>query len=309
MRKLFVLLSLIVVSTSNAFAWSQEGHRIVCRIAYDLLTPEEQQKVDALTKGYKTPADTELQIGGFPDACIFPDEARAKAVKAEQDKVTDSPWLHFSKFNRQHFLNVDRSTKTIPESACHDDCVISGIESQAKQLKTGANDQERAEALIFLGHFVGDIHQPLHVSYESDQGGNLIKPVTGGFYPIPNKRPGQTEEPQLNLHAVWDGSIIRKAIAEPGWKAFADRLRNKIKDEQKAKWDASQPLAWAQESYDITMKKDLQYCKKDSAGCESFGHGRVLGKAYQDEFIGTVDLRLEAAGARLAAMIHEGLQP
>src|SRR5436190_3099629 len=309
MRKLFVLLSLIVVSTSNAFAWSQEGHRIVCRIAYDLLTHEEQQKVDALTKGYKTPADTDLQIGGFPDACIFPDEARAKAVKAETDKIADSPWLHFSKFNRQHFLNVDRSTKTIPASACHDDCVISGIESQAKQLKTGTNDQERAEGLIFLGHFVGDIHQPLHISYESDQGGNLIKPVTGGFYPIPNKRPGQTEEPQLNLHAVWDGSIIRKAIGEPGWKALADRLCKKIKDEQKAKWDASQPLAWVQESYDITTKKDLQYCEKDSAGCESFGDGRVLGKAYQDEFIGPVELRLQEAGVRLAAMIHEGLKP
>ena len=113
----------------------------------------------------------------------------------------------------------------------------------------------------------------------------------------------------MNLHAVWDGSIIRKAIGEPGWKALADRLCKKIKDEQKAKWDASQPLAWAQESYDITTKKDVQYCKKDSAGCESFGDGRDLGRAYQDEFIGPVELRLQEAGVRLAAMIHEGLQP
>ena len=47
----------------------------------------------------------------------------------------------------------------------------------------------------------------------------------------------------------------------------------------------------------------------NSAGCESFGDGRVLGKAYQDEFIGPVELRLQEAGVRLAAMIHEGLQP
>ncbi|HEV2722648.1 MAG TPA: S1/P1 nuclease, partial [Thermoanaerobaculia bacterium] len=258
---------------------------------------------------YKTPPGTDLQIQSYADACIFPDEARAKAVQAEKDKVAGSPWLHFSKFNKQHFLNVDRSTKTIPASACHDDCVISGIESQAKALTTAANDQERAEALIFLGHFVGDIHQPLHVSYESDQGGNLIRPVTGGFYPIPSKRPDQKEEPQLNLHSVWDGAIIRKAIGEPGWKAFADNLGKKITDEQKAKWTASKPLEWAQESYDITTEKDLQYCKEDSAGCESFGNGRVLGAAYQHEFIGVVDTRLQQAGARLAAAIHEALAP
>ena len=309
MHKTLIALALLVVCASNAFAWSSEGHRIVCRIAYDLLTPEEQGKVEALTKAYRTPPGTELQIGSYADACVFADEARVKAVKAEQDKVKDSPWLRFSKFNKQHFLNVHRDTKTIPESECHNDCVLTAIESQAKQLKTATNDQDRAEALIFLGHFVGDIHQPLHVSYESDQGGNLIRPVTGGFYPIPPKRPNQTEEPQLNLHSVWDGSIIRKAIGEPGWKAFADRLSKKIKDEQKAQWDSSKPLQWAQESYDITTSKDLEYCKKVSGGCESFGHGRALGKAYQDEFLSVVDLRLEQAGARLATMIHEGLAP
>ena len=140
MRKTFVVLALLE-SESNAFAWSQEGHRIVCRIAYDLLTPEEQGKVDALTKAYKTPPGTDLQIASYADACIFPDEAGAK------------------------------SSPPSPR--------------QAKLLKTASNDQERAEAIIFLGHFVGDVHQPLHVSYESDQGGNLIRPVTGGFLSDP----------------------------------------------------------------------------------------------------------------------------
>lgn len=309
MRRTFVVLFLLVVCASNAFAWGQEGHRIVCRIAYDLLTPDEKQKVDALTKGYNVPPDTELQIHSFPDACIFPDEARAKAVKAEKNNVTDSPWLRFKQFDQQHFLNVSRSTKTIPETACHDDCVITAIDTQAKLLKTGATDQERAEGLIFLGHFVGDIHQPLHISYQQDQGGNLIKPVTGGFYPIPQKRPGDTQEPQLNLHAVWDGSILRKAIAEPGWKAFADKLRKKITDAQKAQWATSTPLAWAQESYDITTSKDVLYCQKKDEGCEPLHHtGRKLTKAYQNEFLGPVDLRLQKAGVRLAALIHEGLK-
>lgn len=309
MRKTSIALALLLVCSPSAFAWSSEGHRIVCRIALDLLTPAEKQKVEDLTKHYKTPPGTELKIESYADACVFPDEARSKAVQAEKDKVADSPWLHFSKFNKQHFLNVDRNTKTIPASACHDDCVISGIESEAAAVKSAADDQERAEALIFLGHFVGDVHQPLHVSFESDQGGNLIRPVTGGFYPIPPKRPNQTEEPQLNLHSVWDGAIIRKAMGTESWKAFADHLEKKITHAERTKWTATKPLEWAQESFDITTEKDMEYCKEDSAGCESFGQGRVLGSKYQHEFAGVVDKRLQQAGARLAAEIHEALAP
>jgi hypothetical protein len=309
MRKILLVLLALLVCASNAFAWGQDGHRIVCRIAFDLLTHAEQAKVDALAKGYKTPPGTVLKIESFADSCVFPDEARSNSVKAERDGPADSPWLHYKVFDKQHFLNVDRKTKKIHESACHDDCVLTGIASQAKRLKSGVDDQERAEGLIFLGHFVGDVHQPLHISYESDQGGNLIKPVTGGFYPIPKKRPGETEEPQLNLHSVWDGAIIRKAIEPAGWEAFADRLEKRITSKEKKTWAVSKPLQWAQESYDITTEKDVEYCKEEHAGCESFGKGRELTKAYPDEFLGVGDKRLQEAGVRLAAMIHEALKP
>src|SRR5436309_2956363 len=108
MRKNLAVFVLLAISASSAFAWGQDGHRIVCRIAYDLLTPAEQKKVDALTKSYKTPPDTKLKIDGFPDACIFPDEARSNAVKADEAKkkgeIKDSPWLRFGVFNNQHFL-------------------------------------------------------------------------------------------------------------------------------------------------------------------------------------------------------------
>jgi hypothetical protein len=52
-------------------------------------------------------------------------------------------------------------------------------------------------ALSFLVHFVGDSHQPLHVSYGSDRGGNEVKADFFGS--------------QTNLHSVWDDSFISKA--------------------------------------------------------------------------------------------------
>jgi len=302
MRKMLAVLFLITVGTSNAFAWGEEGHRMVCRIAYLSLSPDDQKEVDRLTKAYKTPPGTRLTISSFPDACVFADEARTQARDAEKAGSTTSPWLHFKGFSNWHFLNTARTVKKIPESSCHDDCVLTGITTHSGMLKNGTTDQERAEGLIFLGHWAGDIHQPLHVSYADDLGGNHIKPVTGGFYPIPTSYP-------LNLHAVWDGSIIRIMIADAGWRAFADGLHSKITDKQKTAWSTSTPLAWAQESYDITTLAGVEYCKKTNAGCESFGTGRELTKTYQDKFAKDVDLRLQKAGTRLAMLIHEALHP
>ena len=302
MRKIFGVFIVVAMSVSQLFAWGQDGHRTVCRVAYDSLTTADQKEVDRLVAAYTTPPDSKLKINGFPDACTFPDEARANARNAVKEHITDSPWLHFSPFNDWHFLNVARDVKTIPESACAGDCVFTGIETHSAMLKNGKTDQERAEGLIFLGHWMGDVHQPLHVSYQNDEGGNKIQPITGKYYPVPQKFP-------LNLHSVWDTAMIVKALPPKGWQPFADALQKKITAAQKKKWLASTtPIQWAQESYDITTKADVLYCREESGTCDSFGNGRVIGSKYQKEFIPVVDERLQAAGIRLAALIHENLQ-
>jgi len=310
MRKTLAVFFLLAVSASNVFAWGREGHRIVCRIAFVSLSPEDQKEVERLTKAYKTPPKTDLKIDGYPDACIFPDEARSKAVDAKKKGETDSPWLHFEPFNDWHFLNVERSVKEIPASACADNCVVFAIAKHFHDLQTATTDQDRAEALIFLGHWVGDIHQPLHVSFKDDQGGNLIQPVTGGFFSVPQipERPDAT----LNLHSVWDSGIIRKDLSGGEVLAFGDKLHATITNAQRTAWLTSKPLQWAQESYDITTLPNVQYCRKKScdSGCEALSsNGRVLTKTYQDELADDVELRLEQAGTRLASLIHDALHP
>ncbi len=310
MRKALAVFFLITVSASSVFAWGRDGHRIVCRIAFQSLSAEDQQEVERLTKAYKTPPDSDLKIDGYPDACIFPDVARSKAVDARKKGDTASPWIHFEPFNAWHFLNVDRSVKHIPASACANNCVVFAIEKHSHDLQTATTDQNRAEALIFLGHWVGDIHQPLHISFEKDQGGNLVQPVTGGFYPVPQipDKPDAT----LNLHSVWDSGIIRKDLPGPDVLAFADTLHATITNAQRTAWLTSKPLQWAQESYDITTSPDVEYCKRTSCDGECAAlavPGRVLTKAYQDEFADDVELRLEQAGTRLASLIHAALHP
>jgi hypothetical protein len=64
-------------------------------------------------------------------------------------------------------------------------------------------------ALKSLGHWVGDIHQPLHVSFLDDRGGNTIR--TSG------QCPG-------NLHAVWDNCLVQYAIGPDASEAATDLL-------------------------------------------------------------------------------------
>src|SRR5438874_5000625 len=135
MRKALAIFFLITVCASNVFAWGRDGHRIVCRIAFVSLSQEDQKEVERLTKAYKTPPGTDLKIEGYPDACIFPDVARANAVDARKKGDTASPWIHFEPFNDWHFLNLNRSVKQIPATACNKNCVIYAIEKHSHDLQ------------------------------------------------------------------------------------------------------------------------------------------------------------------------------
>ena len=95
--------------------------------------------------------------------------------------------------------------------------------------------------------------------------------------------------------------------------AFAQRLRNQISNAERTQWLSSAPPQWAQESYDITLLPDVQYCRFRTMPfgerCRSIGGPRTLTNAYQQEFQDDVELRLKQAGVRLAEEIRKALHP
>ena len=279
---------LAVSSAAEVSAWGPDGHRIVCRIAYQLLDRARQTEIRRLTATYRTP--DRQSIGSFTDGCIFPDEARSKA----RDNVPG--WDRFDPFENWHFLNVPRTTRSVEESHCHGNCVLTGIAHHAAALTAASTDRDRAEALFFLGHWIGDVHQPLHISYVDDRGGNDIKPINGGFYA------------SSNLHAVWDSGIIAKAVGVNGWRIYADRLARAITPAERAAWIGGQAISWAQESYGVTIGPNVRYCTwRDVNGtstCVSIPGARTLTRPYQTEFQDDVELRLKQAGARLADLLR-----
>jgi hypothetical protein len=283
-----VMLAVFAVA-GTALAWGPDGHRAVCEIAYLHLDHAHQKEVNRLAKKMHVPTGVP-HVTSFAQGCTFPDEVRAQHGPS---------FAKYQAFNEWHFFNVPRSTRTITSDAgCNDNCVLHGIDFHTTALAHATNDQSRAEALLFLGHWVGDIHQPLHISYQDDQGGNKIKPIEGGLYT------------SRALHSVWDSGIIANGENNNGWKAFADALNEKITSANETAWLTGDPVAWANESYQITINPDVQYCKENAGNtsCDALPTlTRTLKQAYQTEFEPEVETRLEQAGIRLADIIQKNL--
>lgn len=261
-------------------------------MALELLAPNEQDEVRRLTKLYEKPDGH--RYADFPTACTFADLARSKA----RDGVPG--WTSFSRFNDWHFLNAPRVAREIEEDHCGDDCVLTAIEYHSTRLADhGIDEQRRARALLLLGHWIGDVHQPLHVSYRDDLGGNLITPIRGGYFS------------DDNLHAVWDTGIIRRARGARTWRAYATELLGAITPEKRAEWGSGTPLEWARESYAIATSEPADYCAWEGTGdeevCAPEGTSRRLGAPYEIEFRGIVEQRLQRAAVRLAEKIHAAL--
>jgi len=300
MKKPYVfLLALALLTAGGAgvdlrvMAWGNEGHEIVCAIAYKLLSTADRHEVDRLVRLYRTPDNRGYNF--FTAACTFPD--RARRLAGSDNETIAKQWQHFKQFDRWHFLNLPRTARTIPDSACGNDCVLHGIEHHVGQLRNHSlPDPERSEALMFLGHWVGDVHQPLHVSYADDRGGNLVEIKSGGFY-----------APIGDLHAVWDSGIIGKTLGNRDWWTYAGELRSGITPQLQQQWSAVPQKDWAQESYDIGTQPEALYCHIDDKECRSIPGKRTLTADYQKAFADAVTLRLQKAGARLATLIQGAL--
>ena len=124
------------------------------------------------------------------------------------------------------------------DCAMPDSCVVAKINDFSRVLtnKSATRDQ-RAEALKFLVHFVGDIHQPLHAVKEA-RGGNGIRVRFLG-----DERCGRYD---CNLHGVWDtGMIVHTGL---GRQEYSQHLENLIQSQKLGSADSGTPERWANES-------------------------------------------------------------
>jgi hypothetical protein len=271
--------TMCVFAVTPALAWGDNGHRIVCTIAMKEVSDGTRTRVEQLMQQIGPNAD-------FAAGCTFPDHPRQRA--------------------EEHFVNLPRNAAGVTNDLCpeSDICVLSAILADFAILRrTDAADAAKLDAIRFLGHWVGDIHQPLHVSFEDDRGGNSVK-VTGVC--------------SANLHGTWDNCLVSKAVGD-NVVAAADTLAAEITAEERAAWSTFDVIGWANESFAIATAFSTHYCVVAGDVCEYEPGNPTLDPgeprrtvqvddAYVDDAKPIVRQRLKQAGVRLAHLLDEALR-
>lgn len=261
-----LLLGLGALLPERAQAWSAEGHRIVCEIAWQRLTPEARRMVLELLQPEADPV--------FAPHCVWPDVVRGTTHR------------HTAAY---HYINPPAGQPGVDlRRDCGDAelrCVTWAVDHYARILADrGRPLAERNEALKFVGHFVGDLHQPLHAGRPEDLGANRVFVNFFGDT-------GSAERP-LNLHSVWDGAILRRA--GHAWPESAARLNREITPLDVERWQGLDLLAWTDESYRIA----------DGFAYGQLPEDRVIGNRYYRPALGYSEMRLQQAGVRLAYLLN-----
>jgi hypothetical protein len=251
-----ILISALLAPLPAA-GWHDLGHRLVARLAELRLTPHTREAVRDVLGGQS-----------LADAAVWADHIK----------------LYRHDADRLHYVNIPlRDTVYLPEKDCQNGrCLIGAIESDRRILADpAASPSERAEALRFLVHFLGDLHQPLHVADNSDRGGNRRMVYLLG-------------DP-MSLHQAWDGELIaRYGLSQ---SAYFELLRREMDSMDVSGLERGTVVDWAMEGHRIAVERVYGPIPR----------GGRLRQWYVAESRPVVDHALIAGGVRLAKVLNEAL--
>lgn len=290
----FLAAFFVAVVTTPSFAWGPVGHAAVGGIADRLLMAGAREQVAALLahdldKDGKTSGRTELE-----QVASWADEVRKTCA--------DRPTWHYDD------LPACGTVPVVP-TWCDSGCATKAIADQEAILTdTSKTERQRNEALKWIVHLVGDLHQPLHAAdnvykdgvvdaegSHDDRGGNDVPVVLTGY--------AAKEE----LHGIWDTDLVHLAFGHS--KTDNTHLTSDQLDQQAA--IASQldparldktPAQWAKESN--ALARTVAYSYKGFACGKPLDTTVTLTKAYQTKAEKLIPTQIELSGARLAALLN-----
>ncbi len=247
----------------HAVAWGYEAHRVIAEIAEEFLGTETTRQVRGLLA-----VDN---VTNLADVSIWADQIRLQRPETGPWHYVDIP-IHPDPGEYEDY-DAERDCP-------RDECIVGKIEQFERVLADHqASARQRLEALKYLVHFIGDIHQPLHTSNNDDRGGNDVRVTFMGH--------------QTNLHAVWDSGIIAPAI-KGDERGYALQLAREITEEKRAIWAQGNPVSWADESHRIAAQ--VIYGELPNSG--------TLPDSYEAIALPVVNEQLERAGVRLATVLR-----
>ncbi len=254
-------LPLLLLIHTAAWGWGREGHALIGHIAERHLTPEARAAVAKLLG----PGESLASVGSWAD-------------EIRNERRETSTW---------HYINL-------PITAARGDwraycpasgCVVGVIPDMLARLRNPAlSPAERGEALKFLTHFVGDLHQPLHTGDRGDRGGNDVPVV---FLDRP-----------ANLHSIWDTPLLMWMLEQdPGLRA---RLERGVNYWQRRHLERGTLDDWAWEAHSVA--RDVVYRHLPD------GNPAMIGQDYARHAAPAIELQIQRAGVRLARLLNEAFE-
>jgi hypothetical protein len=265
-KALFIFVALVAFPV-QALAWGYDAHRVIAEIAEQFLEPQTAHQVRELL--------AIENVTTLADVSTWADEIRLQRRET-------GPW---------HYVNIPITLPTgepaeydAARDCPGDACVVAKIEQFERELEDRRlSERQRLEALKYIVHFVGDLHQPLHVSDNHDRGGNDASVI---FMGLPT-----------NLHAVWDSGIIAPAVKGLE-RTYALQLVQSIGEEQRQRWSEGTLISWVNEGHEIAARTIYG----------ELPHSGTLPDDYETKALTIVNEQLERAGVRLAKVLNTFLR-
>jgi hypothetical protein len=256
---------LLCAGVQPGWAWGREGHRLTALVAEQYLTPETKAQIAQLL-GNQTLADI----------APWADEYRLEHPETAPWHFVDIPAAE-AQFDRKRDCPVSKTDPASPWRDCITDRILY-FEGRLGDMSLSPAD--RAMALTFLVHLIGDIHQPFH-TLGDNRGGNdvavefLGSSVCNGFH--------------CNLHGMWDDMLIEEqGLSEA---KYTNKLLKEIKDNNWERLAGGEPTTWANISHHYAVNALVP-------------NGALITHEYVEEEVKVVDAQLALGGLRLARVLN-----
>ena len=302
-------IAIVSLSVTKVWAWGCEGHEVVALIAQKHLNRNAALQAENLLR-VNTEFDT-LRHRCVP-ASNLPQFA---VVSTWADDYRDK----HKATNGWHFRNIplDAAGSLTPDSYCEGDigCVTKAVSSEISVLKNACSTrEEQSQALIFLIHFVGDLHQPLHCEDNADRGGNCV-PVTYN-----SERPSLKGGSYIpNLHGIWDQQLVESSAATRDPSRFADVLDSEFSQDISRLLTQSTNLddwSWEAHRYaldvayaNLPVKIETVQSGTNVQECSQQNRYLELTEVIDDKYSATarpiIRAQLARGGARLAHILND----
>lgn len=264
----------ILVGPIEAKAWGYDGHRIVAAIALKLLPPEKAAALENLLR-------TSSVNRSFVEASGYADDVLRRTHE----------------FDKWHYVNWPDDSDSASDQECYPNCVLKALSQQISIAKKSDDPNEKALALSWIIHLIGDLHQPLHVAdRDGDAGGNGFA-VTYVGQEWCGEPPPPGHRPHMQLHKVWDDCLVLTLMEGKSRDDLANEIVGTLSSYQGHPFALGLRRDWAKESHGLA--RTHAYADLDP------GDDIARESAYVQKALPAVREQLLKAGIRLASTIDQ----